>query len=63
MENDLDSTGDSRLDQAITQWLQYDKVRPNTFVADQTQLLCSFKCVRSDIFSAETEVQYCQNPF
>lgn len=27
MENGLSSTGDSKLDQAINQWLQFDKVR------------------------------------
>lgn len=32
MENGLESTGDSRLDQAVTQWLQYDK-NPKTAAA------------------------------
>lgn len=30
MEKGQGSTGDSRLDQAVTQWLQYDKVKANT---------------------------------
>lgn len=54
MENGLESTGDSRLDQAVTQWLQYDKVRPNICCCVASS---SFKYVKSDIFSVETEIQ------
>lgn len=53
MENGLESTGDSRLDQAVTQWLQYDKVRPNICCCVASS---SFKYVKSDIFSVETEI-------
>uniref|UniRef100_A0A9J7YZZ9 Phosphoglucomutase 2 n=1 Tax=Cyprinus carpio carpio TaxID=630221 RepID=A0A9J7YZZ9_CYPCA len=37
MENGLESTGDSRLDQAVTQWLQYDK-NPKTAAAVRTMV-------------------------
>lgn len=54
MENGLESTGDSRLDLAVTQWLKYDKVTPNIYCCVASS---SFKYVKSDIFSVETEVQ------
>lgn len=55
MENGLESTGDSRLDQAVTQWLQYDKVRPNICCCAASS---SYKYVKYDIFSVETEVRW-----